>query len=95
MAIKKTSLLIKKHEEADIIVGAWLTQKDLKDIDTQVGEFIYASIGWSGSKSCRAKVIGTLPDGEEGTIGLTEDRIYEGNFKEGETCRVWKHTVWF
>lgn len=95
MAIKKKSLTIKKHEEADAIVGAWLTEKDLAEIEAKVGDFIYASIGWSGSKSCRAKVLGTLPGNESGTIGLTEDRIYEGNFKEGETCKVWKHTVWF
>lgn len=95
MAIKKISLKIKKHEEPDAIVGAWLTQKDLNEIDASVGEFIYASIGWSGSKSCRAKILGTLPESEAGTIGLTKDRIYEGNFKEGETCRVWKHTIWF
>lgn len=95
MAIKKTSLTIKKHEEKDIIVGAWLAQKDLDAIEATVGEFIYASIGWSGSKSCRAKIIGTLPENEAGTIGLTDDRLFEGNFKEGETCRVWKHTSWF
>lgn len=95
MAIKKASLTIKKHEEADVIVGAWLTQADLNAIEAKVGDFIYASIGWSGSKSCRAKIIGTLPDNEAGVVGLTDDRIYEGNFKEGETCKVWKHTVWF
>lgn len=95
MAIKKIALTIKKHEEPEVIVGAWLAQSDLDAIEAAVGEFVYASIGWSGSKSCRAKIIGTLPETEAGTIGLTEDRIYEGNFKEGETCRVWKHTVWF
>lgn len=95
MAIKKQSLTIKKHEEPNVIVGAWLTKKDLAAIEAEVGDFIYASIGWSGSKSCRAKIIGTLPDGQEGTIGLTDDRIYEGNFKEGETCKVWRHTIWY
>ncbi|MCQ4637430.1 hypothetical protein NE619_11905 [Anaerovorax odorimutans] len=95
MAIKKLSLTIKKHEEPNVVVGAWLAQKDLDAIEAKVGEFVYASIGWSGSKSCRAKIIGTLPENEQGTIGLTEDRIYEGNFKAGEACKVWKHTIWF
>lgn len=95
MALSKISAKIVAHNEPGVVVGAWLTESDLKAIEAQVGDFIYCSIGWSGSKSCRAKILGTLPAGEEGTVGLTDDRIFEGNFKEGEVCKLWRHTIWF
>lgn len=95
MAISKLSLKIKAHNGPDAIVGVWLAKKDMEQMGVEVNDFVYASIGWSGSKSCRAKVLGTLPDDEAGYIGMTDDRLYEGNMKEGEICKVWKHTIWY
>lgn len=95
MSFPKVSLVVKQHDEDGVKVGAWLSQKAMDEIGVKIGDFIYASIGWTGSKSFRAVVKGTLPEGfNEGEIAATEDRLYEGNMKEGETAKVWKHDNW-
>ncbi|WP_227017989.1 hypothetical protein [Sinanaerobacter chloroacetimidivorans] len=96
MGIAKATGIIKPYNEEGIIVGAWLSQKKMDQIGVKMGDFIYVQKGWSGSLSCRAVVKGTLPSNfDEETIALTDDRIQEGNFTEGDICNFWKHTSWF
>ncbi|MGI6211316.1 MAG: hypothetical protein ACOYJJ_01900 [Anaerovoracaceae bacterium] len=95
MSYPKLSLVVKTHDEEGVIVGAWMSPNDMAKIGVNIGDFIYASVGWTGSKSFRAVIKGTLPEGfKEGEIAVTNDRLYEGNMKEGEVAKVWKHDIW-
>lgn len=77
-------------------VGAWLAPEKMQEGGIRVGDFIYASKGWSGSLSMRAKVLGELPEGyDKDTVALTPDRMEEGNFKEGFEVGYWRHSSWF
>ena len=98
MSRNRKELTVKLNKEApkDEIMGVWMSQKNMDYLGLKVDDFIYASIGWSGSKSFRGDVKGTLPEGYgEDDIAVTADRLYEGNMTEGEQPKVWKHDDWY